>query len=102
MSSDTSAKISDENNPHTSPCNFMISQEMNHRCHEVRYNTFMSFAKVSALEDKIPRRFKKALKKNKMSKFDDLVNCTEETQMYEHLVGLTYSTVTNRPLKCRW
>ena len=79
------------------PFNFMIQQEMNHRCHEVKYKTFMSFAKVSALEDKIPRHFKKALKKNKVSKFDGLANCTEETQMYEHLVGLTYSTVTVYP-----
>ena len=75
----------------------MIQQEMNHRCHEVKYKTFMSFAKVSALEDKIPRHFKKALKKNKVSKFDGLVNCTDETQMYAHLVGLTYSTVTVYP-----
>ena len=102
MSSDTSGKIPDENNPPSSPCNFRVQQEMNHRCHEVKYKTFISFAKVSALEDKIPRRFKKALKKNKISKFDDLVNCIEETQMYEHLVCLTYSTVTNRPLMCRW
>ena len=94
----TQPKVSTQRvSPKNRPFNIMISQEMNSRCHEVKYKTFMSFAKVSALEDKIPRRFKNALKKNKVSKFDGLVNCTDETQMYAHLVGLTYSTVTVYP-----
>ena len=94
MSSDTSTEIPDENPPPTYPFNLMFLQEMNHRCHEVTYKTFMSFAKVSALEKNIlRRRFKKALKKNKMARFDGLVNCTDETQMYEHLVGAAYYTV---------
>ena len=79
--------------PKNRPFNIMISQEMNSRCHEVKYKTFMSFAKVSALEDKIPRHFKKALKKNKVPKFGGLINCTDETQMYEHLVGAAYYAV---------
>ena len=97
MSSNTSIKIPDEKPSPISPFNLMVLQEMIHHCHEVKYKTFMSFAKVSALEDKIPRHFKKALKKNKVPKFDGLINCTDETQMYEHLVGLTYPTVTVYP-----
>lgn len=70
----------------------MMVQEMTHRHHEMALDDFIFyFAKVSALEDKIPGLFEDALEK--MSKFEGLNGCTDEAQMYKHLVSLAYCTV---------